>query len=189
MYDPEGKESEAVEERTVTNRVREIREHKLMTQSQLARKARIALLARREEITHPQAERAVSFALMQTAAMLNHLYTARFRDAGLARMGDPEIAAEIGSIRGRREPRQGSPTLMQLSRESALSWIRLILFGALVASEVSAQIPPEHPDGSGLYATAGVGVVNLESGTGVGVPLGLAVLSTRFRYCESHVAP
>ena len=43
MYDPEGKESEAVEERTVTNRVREIREHKLMTQSQLARKARIAL--------------------------------------------------------------------------------------------------------------------------------------------------
>ena len=50
MYDPEGKESEAVEERTVTNRVREIREHKLMTQSQLARKARIALLARREEM-------------------------------------------------------------------------------------------------------------------------------------------
>ena len=43
MYDQEGKESEAVEERTVTNRVREIREHKLMTQSQLARKARIAL--------------------------------------------------------------------------------------------------------------------------------------------------
>ena len=96
-----------------------------------------------------------------------------------------EIAAEIGSIRGRREPRQGSPTLMQLSRGSAVAWIRLILFGALVASEVSAQIPPEHPDGSGLYATAGVGVVNLESGTGVGVPLGLAVLSTRFRIIGS----
>ena len=43
MFDPEGNESEKVEERIVTNRVREIREHKLMTQSQLARKARIAL--------------------------------------------------------------------------------------------------------------------------------------------------
>jgi len=96
-----------------------------------------------------------------------------------------ESAAEIDSILGRREPRRGSPTLMQLSRGSAVSWIRLILFGALVASEVSAQIPPEHPDGSGLYATAGVGVVNLESGTGVGVPLGLAVLSTRFRIIGS----
>ena len=43
MYDPEQQESAVEEQPVVKNRVREIREHKLMTQSQLARKARIAL--------------------------------------------------------------------------------------------------------------------------------------------------
>ncbi len=43
MFDPEEQESEKTEQSVVRNRVREIREHKLMTQSQLARKARIAL--------------------------------------------------------------------------------------------------------------------------------------------------
>jgi len=43
MFEPEDMESEKTEQHVVRNRVREIREHKLMTQSQLARKARIAL--------------------------------------------------------------------------------------------------------------------------------------------------
>lgn len=83
----------AVYQRGLTDEAMRERSHRLIRHA-LDRLSAL-LLARREEITHPQAERAVSFALMQTAAMLNHLYTARFRDAGLARMGDPEIAAEI----------------------------------------------------------------------------------------------
>jgi DNA-binding XRE family transcriptional regulator len=43
MFEPEDMQSEKTEQHVVRNRVREIREHKLMTQSQLARKARIAL--------------------------------------------------------------------------------------------------------------------------------------------------
>ncbi len=43
MFEPEDMQSEKTEPHVVRNRVREIREHKLMTQSQLARKARIAL--------------------------------------------------------------------------------------------------------------------------------------------------
>jgi DNA-binding XRE family transcriptional regulator len=43
MFEPEDMQSEKTEQNVVRNRVREIREHKLMTQSQLARKARIAL--------------------------------------------------------------------------------------------------------------------------------------------------
>ena len=64
---------------------------------------------------------------------------------------------------------------------------RRILIGALIAgvTAVSAQLPPEPRDGSGLYATAGVGVVNLDKGTGVGVPLGLAVLFTQWRLLGS----
>ncbi len=43
MYNSEDQTPGVVENTVPTNRVREIREHKLMTQSQLARKARIAL--------------------------------------------------------------------------------------------------------------------------------------------------
>ncbi len=43
MYNSEDQTPGVVENPVPTNRVREIREHKLMTQSQLARKARIAL--------------------------------------------------------------------------------------------------------------------------------------------------
>ena len=76
---------------------------------------------------------------------------------------------------------------MCLIRDRAATRVRLILFGALVAgvTAVSAQPPLAPRDGSGLYATAGVGVVNLEKGTGVGVPLGLALLSTRLRIIGS----
>jgi DNA-binding XRE family transcriptional regulator len=43
MYNSEDQTLGVAEKPVPTNRVREIREHKLMTQSQLARKARIAL--------------------------------------------------------------------------------------------------------------------------------------------------
>jgi len=43
MYQSDEQQPVVEEQPVVTNRVREIREHKLMTQSQLARKARIAL--------------------------------------------------------------------------------------------------------------------------------------------------
>jgi DNA-binding XRE family transcriptional regulator len=43
MYDSEDQQQVVEEFPEKANRVREIREHKLMTQSQLARKARIAL--------------------------------------------------------------------------------------------------------------------------------------------------
>ncbi|HIF96792.1 MAG TPA: XRE family transcriptional regulator [Myxococcales bacterium] len=43
MYDSEDQQQVVEEFPKKANRVREIREHKLMTQSQLARKARIAL--------------------------------------------------------------------------------------------------------------------------------------------------
>ena len=52
------------------------------------------ILERREEILHEQPEQAVSFAMMQTAATLTHLYTARFRDVGTPRMSDQQIAEE-----------------------------------------------------------------------------------------------
>ncbi|MDG2049881.1 MAG: helix-turn-helix domain containing protein [Myxococcota bacterium] len=52
------------------------------------------ILERREEILHEQPEQAVSFAMMQTAATLTHLYTARFRDVGTPRMNDKQIADE-----------------------------------------------------------------------------------------------
>lgn len=74
-----------------------------------------------------------------------------------------------------------------------MTWAGQIAVGALVAvvsaimgvSQATAQFPAEPRDGSGLYATAGVGVVNIDKGTGVGVPLGLTVLATRFRVIGS----
>ena len=53
------------------------------------------LLDRREEIAHPEPERAVSFALMETTALLIHLYTAGFRDVALVPMGDEQVAGEL----------------------------------------------------------------------------------------------
>ena len=82
----------AVYQRGLTDEAMRERSHRLSRYA-LDRLSAL-LLARREEIAHPKAERAVSFALMQTAAILNHLYTARFREAGLARMSNEEIATE-----------------------------------------------------------------------------------------------
>ena len=54
-----------------------------------------ALMVEREaEIRHEHPEQAVSFAMMQTAATLTHLYTARFRELGTPRMSDAQIAGE-----------------------------------------------------------------------------------------------
>jgi AcrR family transcriptional regulator len=53
------------------------------------------LLDRRAEMSHPEPERAVSFALMQMLALLAHTYTAGFRDHALVRMRDAEIAREL----------------------------------------------------------------------------------------------
>lgn len=53
------------------------------------------LLARREEIRHPDPERAVAFALVQMMAVLAQTYTAGLRDLTLVRMSDRELAAEL----------------------------------------------------------------------------------------------
>ena len=52
------------------------------------------MLERHVEIRHEHPEQAVSFAMMQTAATLTHLYTARFRELGTPRMSDAQIAGE-----------------------------------------------------------------------------------------------
>lgn len=53
------------------------------------------LLARRDEIGHPDPERAVSFALVQMFAVLVQVYTTGRRDVALVRMGDREITREL----------------------------------------------------------------------------------------------
>lgn len=53
------------------------------------------LLERRDEMAHADPEHAVSFSLFQMLAMLNHTYTAGFRDIAMPGMSDEDIAREI----------------------------------------------------------------------------------------------
>jgi AcrR family transcriptional regulator len=53
------------------------------------------LLARRDEIGHPDPERGVSFALVQMFAVLVQIYTTGRRDVALVRMSDAAIAHEL----------------------------------------------------------------------------------------------
>jgi len=48
---------------------------------------------------------------------------------------------------------------------------------------IAASAPPglAQREANALYVTAGLGVLNLEDGTGLGVPLGFTLLSTRLR--------
>ena len=55
----------------------------------------VLLLDRESEIRHPDPKTAVSFALIQAAALLIHYYTAGIRDIGPAPMSDSQIAREL----------------------------------------------------------------------------------------------
>ena len=53
------------------------------------------MLARPAEITHPDPERAVSFALVQMVSLLVHTYTVGIRDIELVRSSDTQVAAQL----------------------------------------------------------------------------------------------
>jgi hypothetical protein len=53
------------------------------------------LIARDNEIHHPDPPTAVSFALIQATALLVHYYTAGIRDIGPVAMSDGQVAREI----------------------------------------------------------------------------------------------
>ena len=55
------------------------------------------LIARKHEITHPNPEAAVSFALTQAAALLIQQYTVGIRDMGPVPMNDDMIAVELAT--------------------------------------------------------------------------------------------
>jgi AcrR family transcriptional regulator len=55
------------------------------------------LLAREDEIHHPDPRTAVSFALIQATALLIHYYTAGIRDVGSAPMSDAQVAHELST--------------------------------------------------------------------------------------------
>ena len=52
---------------------------------------------------------------------------------------------------------------------------------ALVSQGADGQILPVEIDGSGGYLTAGLGVLNVERGTGLSVPLGATFFARRYR--------
>jgi AcrR family transcriptional regulator len=66
------------------------------------------LLERREEIRHPEPEMAVSFALLQSMALLVQHYTVAMREADIVRLSDARVARELATsclaYLGVREP-------------------------------------------------------------------------------------
>lgn len=58
-----------------------------------------------------------------------------------------------------------------------------VLAALLIAPLVLAAAGPgaAQREANALYATAGLGILNLEEGTGLGVPFGFTLLSTRYR--------
>jgi AcrR family transcriptional regulator len=83
----------AILSRAMTDEAMRERSHKLS--SYVARGLSELLLARREEIHHPEPERGVSFALKQANAVLVQHYTAGVRDFEPVRFGDEQLGREI----------------------------------------------------------------------------------------------
>ena len=56
----------------------------------------------------------------------------------------------------------------------------LLLYTSATATAQYAVAPP--PDISGVYGSAGLGFINTEKGVGLSVPLGLTIVSERYRF-------
>lgn len=59
-------------------------------------------------------------------------------------------------------------------------WGRAAVLAALLIAAAAGPGRAQR-EANALYATAGLGILNLDEGTGLGVPLGFTLLSTRFR--------